>query len=69
MKLRNSNLSYLVRKSLRKQIQTRCKKINVCPHCGDINGFIKKSGLLKITHEKYRFKKPDPILLNELGEL
>uniref|UniRef100_A0A069DY71 DNA-directed RNA polymerase subunit n=1 Tax=Panstrongylus megistus TaxID=65343 RepID=A0A069DY71_9HEMI len=69
VKLRNPNLSYLVRKALRKQIQARCKKINVCPHCGDINGFIKKSGLLKITHEKYRFKKPDPILLNELAEL
>jgi DNA-directed RNA polymerase III subunit RPC1 len=60
-------LSYLARKALRKQIQVRAKKFSICPHCGDINGVVKKSGLLKITHEKYRNKKPDPAMLSQLG--
>uniref|UniRef100_A0A146LPV0 DNA-directed RNA polymerase subunit n=1 Tax=Lygus hesperus TaxID=30085 RepID=A0A146LPV0_LYGHE len=68
-KVRNPNLSYLVRKALRKQIQVRCKKVTICPHCGSINGVIKKNGLLKITHEKYRNKKPDETMIPELAEL
>lgn len=53
-KLRNPALSYLVRKSLKKKILETTKKVGVCPHCGDINGVVKKCGLLKISHEKYR---------------
>ncbi|XP_014244779.1 DNA-directed RNA polymerase III subunit RPC1 [Cimex lectularius] len=68
-RIRNPNLSYLVRKSLRKQIQARCKKFSVCPHCSNINGVVKKSGLLKITHEKYRNKKPNEMMLLELAEI
>ncbi|CAH1406139.1 unnamed protein product [Nezara viridula] len=67
-KLRNKNLSYLVRKALRKQIQTRAKKFSVCPHCGEYNGMVKKCGLLKIIHEK-NSKKPDLVLQNVLAEL
>ncbi|BES88214.1 Hypothetical protein polymerase [Nesidiocoris tenuis] len=68
-KIRNPNLSYLARKALRKKIQEKCKKMSLCPHCGEINGVIKKSGLLKISHEKYRNKKPDQAMLLELAEL
>lgn len=68
-KVRNPNLSYLFRKSLRKQIQLKAKKHNICPHCGDINGTIKKCGLLKIVHEKYHNKKPDAVMLSTLAEL
>lgn len=59
-KARNPNLSYLTRKALRKQVHEKAKKATICPHCGEINGIVKKSGLLKICHEKYRNKKADP---------
>ena len=28
-----------------------------CPHCGSINGAVKKAGALKIVHDKFRAKK------------
>jgi hypothetical protein len=28
-----------------------------CPHCGSINGTVKKAGALKIIHDKFRAKK------------
>lgn len=66
-KVRNPALSYLVRKALRKQIQDKAKKKTICPHCGDINGVVKKCGLLKISHEKYRNKKQESIIQQKLG--
>lgn len=66
-KVRNPNLSYLSRKALRKQIQEKAKKVSVCPECGDINGVVKKCGLLKIMHDKYRSKKPESIIMSKLG--
>ena len=33
------------------------KKISKCFHCGDLNGVVKKCGLLKISHEKFRSAK------------
>lgn len=68
-KLRNPNLSYLFRKQLRKQIQAKAKKYSVCPHCGDINGAVKKCGLLKIVHEKYSNKKFDSVVQNLLSKI
>lgn len=41
----------------------------MCPHCGEINGIVKKSGLLKISHEKYRNKKADAEIEIKLGML
>lgn len=69
-KLRNPALSYLVRKSLKKKILETTKKVSVCPHCGEINGVVKKCGLLKISHEKYknRTKKKDAIVEDLLAE-
>nr|XP_018912364.1 PREDICTED: DNA-directed RNA polymerase III subunit RPC1 [Bemisia tabaci] len=67
-KVRNPALSYLVRKALRKQIQDKAKKKTICPHCGDINGVVKKCGLLKISHEKYRNKKQESIIQQKLEE-
>lgn len=58
-KIRNPNLSYLVRKAIRKQIHDKAKKTSICPHCGETNGVVKKSGSLKISYEKYRNKKND----------
>lgn len=69
IKVRNPNLTYLARKSLRKQIQDKCKKVSLCPHCGDINGTIKKCGLLKISHEKFRTRRPELIMAAKLGKI
>lgn len=38
-------------------MNTACRKVLYCPHCGEINGTVKKVGPLKIIHEKYRSKK------------
>lgn len=66
-RLRNPKIPYLVKKSLRKQIQEACKKINRCPYCGDINGVVKKCGMLKISHDKFRnLKKGNPIVEEEI---
>ncbi|XP_065214140.1 DNA-directed RNA polymerase III subunit RPC1 [Planococcus citri] len=69
VKARNPNLSYLTRKALRKQVHEKAKKATVCPHCDEINGIVKKSGLLKICHEKYRTKKNDPGIEARKAEL
>lgn len=69
MKVMNPSLPYLVRKAFRKQILDKAKKISVCPHCGELNGTVKKCGLLKIVHEKFRSKKStDPVIVDALGE-
>lgn len=68
-KVLNPNLGYLIRKALRKQILDKTKKVTVCQHCGDLNGNIKKSSLLKIVHEKYKAKKKiDTIVQDKLAE-
>ena len=33
------------------------KKVTACFGCGDLNGVVKKCGLLKISHERYRSVK------------
>ncbi|XP_015123305.1 DNA-directed RNA polymerase III subunit RPC1 [Diachasma alloeum] len=65
----NPNLGYLNRKALRKVILDKTKKVTICPNCKDLNGMVKKAGLLKIVHEKYRSKKKtDPIVEQKLAE-
>lgn len=61
----NPNLDYLSRKALRKQILEKAKKTSVCPSCGEQNGTVKKAGLLKIVHEKFKGKKSTDIVLQE----
>jgi DNA-directed RNA polymerase III subunit RPC1 len=69
VKVMNPSLPYLVRKALRKQILDKAKKFTICPHCRELNGTVKKCGLLKIVHEKYRSKKStDPVITDVLGE-
>ena len=66
-KLSNQNLPYITKKTLRKQIQDVCKKVTHCPNCNDLNGVVKKCGVLKISHEKFRsVKKNSPIITAEL---
>ena len=65
----NPNLDYLSRKALRKQILEKAKKTSICPHCGEQNGTVKKAGLLKIVHEKFKGKKStDAVLQEKLAE-
>lgn len=61
----NPNLDYLSRKALRKQILEKAKKTSICPSCGEQNGTVKKAGLLKIVHEKFKGKKSTDIVLQE----
>jgi DNA-directed RNA polymerase III subunit RPC1 len=52
--LRTLNIDNLRRTGICKKINEQCKKARTCPHCGAINGVVKKTGPLKITHDKYR---------------
>lgn len=77
-KLNNPHLSYMTKKVIRKKIIDKCKKINKCLRCKDINGVIKKltasktgtgGGVLKIVHEKFRNKKDtDPAVVGQMAE-
>lgn len=66
---KNKNMPYLTKKVVRKKIVELCKKITRCHYCNDINGTVKKCGLLKISHEKYRSqKKTSDVVLDKLAE-
>lgn len=65
LKILNPNLGYLARKALRKQILEKAKKTTKCPNCKDINGTVKKAGMLKIVHEKYKNKKKQESIIEE----
>ena len=68
-RLKNKSMPYLTKKALRKKIIDLCKKVSVCSACGETNGVVKKCGLLKISHEKYRnCKKNNEMLLDKLAE-
>ena len=76
-KLINPYLNYMTKKIIRKRIIDKCKKINKCPYCKDVNGFVQKltaskagsSGqpVLKIIHEKFRGRKEkDPLVQDHM---
>ncbi|KAI6216279.1 DNA-directed RNA polymerase subunit [Aphelenchoides besseyi] len=46
------NLDYLRRKAIHKKLVAASKKISICPHCGFVNGVVKKAvgAVLKIVH-------------------
>ena len=68
-KIKSRELPYLSKKALRKKIIDMAKKVSLCPHCGATNGVVKKCGLLKISHERYRsVKKTSDIIQNKLAE-
>jgi len=56
-RLNKPNLPYLSKKAIRKKLIEKMKKITQCFYCGDRNGVVKKCGLLKISHEKFRSVK------------
>ncbi|KAG5879450.1 hypothetical protein JTB14_027687 [Gonioctena quinquepunctata] len=75
IRLSNSNLSYMTKKTIRKKIIDKCRKITKCPHCKEINGFVKKmtaakgstgNSVLKIVHEKNRGKSKQKLLEQQM---
>ncbi|XP_056325017.1 DNA-directed RNA polymerase III subunit RPC1 [Danio aesculapii] len=55
--LRRPGLVYLQKRGLKKKISDKCRKKTVCLNCNAYNGSVKKCGLLKIIHEKYKTTK------------
>ncbi|XP_064923655.1 DNA-directed RNA polymerase III subunit RPC1 isoform X1 [Columba livia] len=62
--LKRPGLTYLQKRGLKKKVSEKCRKKNTCPYCGAFNGTVKKCGLLKIIHEKYKTNKKvvDPMV-------
>ena len=61
--LKKKHIAYLQKKALRKKIHEKAKKNSLCFSCSELNGVVKKCGVLKIMHDKFRSaKKTDPIL-------
>uniref|UniRef100_A0A8C2GKK3 DNA-directed RNA polymerase subunit n=1 Tax=Cyprinus carpio TaxID=7962 RepID=A0A8C2GKK3_CYPCA len=62
--LRRPGLAYLQKRGLKKKISDKCRKKTTCVHCSAFNGPVKKCGLLKIIHEKYKTTKKvvDPMV-------
>ncbi|TIB84727.1 beta and beta-prime subunits of DNA dependent RNA-polymerase [Wallemia mellicola] len=56
-RFRRPNLENLQRQTACKAVNTACRKNLYCPYCQSTNGVVKKTGLLKIVHEKFRAKK------------
>ena len=56
-RFRQPHLENTRRTQLAKQVNQLCRKVLVCPYCGEFNGTVKKVGALKIVHEKFRGKK------------
>uniref|UniRef100_A0AAY3ZYW3 DNA-directed RNA polymerase subunit n=1 Tax=Denticeps clupeoides TaxID=299321 RepID=A0AAY3ZYW3_9TELE len=62
--LRRPGLAYLQKRGLKKKISEKCRKRTICLNCSAFNGSVKKCGLLKIIHEKYKTNKKvvDPVV-------
>lgn len=56
-RIRAPRLDSLQRQGLVKAIHDRARKSTTCPHCSASNGFVRKVGVLKIVHEKYKVSK------------
>lgn len=76
-KLSNPNLSYMVKKKIREKIVGKCKKVTKCPHCKEVNGFVKKmtagkgstgNSVLKIVHEKNKGKDKQLLMEEQVKE-
>ncbi|TGZ83978.1 beta and beta-prime subunits of DNA dependent RNA-polymerase [Ascodesmis nigricans] len=52
--LRTPGIDNLRRNGICKKVNEQCKKTKMCFYCGAINGVVKKSGPLKISHDKFR---------------
>ncbi|PJF17134.1 DNA-directed RNA polymerase subunit [Paramicrosporidium saccamoebae] len=53
-RIRMPKLDSLQRLAVVKAVHDRCRKTANCHSCGALNGLIKKVGIMKVVHEKYR---------------
>ena len=53
--LRRPNIDNLRRTAICKKINEQCRKMRTCPYCNSINGQVRKTGVLKLAHDKYNF--------------
>lgn len=53
-RLRAPKLDSLQRMAVVKAVHEKCRKVVDCMHCGALNGIVKKVGIMKVVHEKYR---------------
>ncbi|XP_066925897.1 DNA-directed RNA polymerase III subunit RPC1-like isoform X1 [Clytia hemisphaerica] len=62
--LKKPGLTSTQRKAIHKKVLDKCKKVSKCIHCQDKNGTVKKLGMMKIIHEKYKNtrKTEDPFI-------
>ncbi|KAM7185046.1 DNA-directed RNA polymerase III subunit RPC1 [Naviculisporaceae sp. PSN 640] len=51
--LRRPGIDNLQRSQVIKKINEQCRKAKTCPYCGDIQGVIRKLGVMKLVHDKY----------------
>lgn len=56
-RLRAPRLDSLQRQAVIKAIHEKARKLTTCPHCSATNGFVRKVGVLKIVHEKFKASK------------
>lgn len=52
--LRTPGIDNLRRTTICKKINDQCRKTKICQYCQAINGVVKKTGPLKISHDKFR---------------
>jgi len=53
-KFRNDRLERVRREALFRRVLDRCKRVRVCPHCGQYNGPVKKTpSSLKVIHDPF----------------
>lgn len=51
---RRPGLDNMTRQARAKEVNNLCRAVRRCPSCDSINGVVKKSGPLKISHEPFR---------------
>ncbi|KAL2178310.1 uncharacterized protein P884DRAFT_198010 [Thermothelomyces heterothallicus CBS 202.75] len=51
--LRRPGIDNLRRSAILKKINEQCRKARTCPHCGSIQGVIRKLSVMKLVHDKF----------------
>ena len=53
-RFRNGTLERTRREAVFRRVLDRCKRVRICPHCGEINGPVKKApSSLKLIHDQF----------------
>ena len=51
--LRRPGIDNMRRAAILKRINEQCRKARTCPYCGEIQGVIRKLGVMKLVHDKF----------------